>query len=358
MNDVSILLPLPRDPRVPVLATIAGDGAPLVGRDWFDALVTAHDDLGPKVGEPAAYDDFQVVAVRFDLCDRSAVGVCPDGVAGRLRLVLQPCYTSAGATLTQDLALHAFYPVAPEALGAMIDELRALARIQGAPADAPLAVSPAAAAGDTRYLARLRALVMRNARASELVRLTVIGQQAGSAAFAWRFRGLDRSGESFAPLVIPGIDAIQQSTMLAGGDTVYTTEPLADLPSGLASGLALASNGARFAAAAPGERMAALVALTEIQNPAHHDTGDTQCIGCHVATFLTARRAMVSGVDPAAIAGRFTSPHNLAVQTIAASDPRVVRAFGWAGSAPAISQRVANDTAEVLAEIEARFPAR
>lgn len=51
---------------------------------------------------------------------------------------------------------------------------------------------------------------------------------------------------------------------------------------------------------------------------------------------------------------RFAGPLARAVPTIA----RVVRAFGWAGNAPAISQRVANDTAAVLMEIEARFPVR
>jgi hypothetical protein len=56
MNDVSILLPLPADPRAPVLTTIAGDGAPLVGRDWFDALVTAHGDLAPSRCAGSPYD--------------------------------------------------------------------------------------------------------------------------------------------------------------------------------------------------------------------------------------------------------------------------------------------------------------
>ncbi|HEX7839076.1 MAG TPA: hypothetical protein VF469_16475 [Kofleriaceae bacterium] len=50
------------------------------------------------------------------------------------------------------------------------------------------------------------------------------------------------------------------------------------------------------------------------------------------------------------------SPYARGVHTIAGDDPRVVRAFGWAGNAPAISRRVVNDTAEVLSEIEARFP--
>jgi hypothetical protein len=350
MNDVSILLPLPRDPRTPVLATIAGDG--LVERAWFDALVTARHDIAPRIDGPIAFEDFQVVAIRFDLCDRSVIGVCPRDVDGRLRLVLQPLYTRAGLTAAHDVAVHAFYTVASHEMASVIGELRVLAQLQGERPDAPLTVSPAAAAGNAAYLARLRALVLRYARASQLVRLTVIGQVADSAAFAWIFRGLDRSGDAFVPMVIPGVDAAQQTVRLSGGDTVYMTEPIVDVP----VGFSLATNGPRFAAATPDQRAAALEALTEIQNPLRHDTVDTQCIGCHVATYLTARRATTSGIDRTAIPGRFVSAHDLAVNTIAGIDPRVVRAFGWAASAPAISQRVANDTAEVLAEIEARFP--
>src|ERR1700759_426026 len=88
MNDVSILLPLPGDVAVPVLATLAGRGAPLVERGWFDTLVTARGDIAPRTGAPIAFDDFQIVAVRFDLCDRSTIGPCPSEAAGRLRLVL------------------------------------------------------------------------------------------------------------------------------------------------------------------------------------------------------------------------------------------------------------------------------
>jgi hypothetical protein len=124
------------------------------------------------------------------------------------------------------------------------------------------------------------------------------------------------------------------------------------------AGFALATNGPRFAAATSEQRAATLAALIEIANPALHDTIDTQCIGCHLATYLTARRAVTSRIDPRSLPGWFASPHARAIHTIAGDDPRVVRAFGWAGNAPAISQRVVNDTAEVLAEIEARFPPR
>jgi hypothetical protein len=315
--------------------------------------VTAHGDIAPRNGAAIRFGDFQIVAVRFDLCERAAIGACPRGAPGRLRLVLQPLYLRAGAMFAHDVALHAFYPIPAEELAAVVGELRRLSARRHAPPDAPLAVSPAAAAGDAVYLDGLRGLVRRYARAASLVRLTVIGQAADAAAFAWIFRGVDRDGEGFAPMVIPGIAAAQQTVQLAGGDTVYRTDRIADVP----SGFALATNGPRFAAATPDERAAAVAALIERQNPTLHDTVDTQCIGCHLATYLTARRAAAARIDPASLPGWF-APRVGAVPTIAGQDPRVVRAFGWAGNAPAISQRVVNDTAEVLAEIEARFPPR
>jgi hypothetical protein len=119
MNDVSILLPLPRDPQTAVLATIAGDRAELVDRAWFESLVTAHHDIAPRNGAAVAFDDFHVVAIRFDLCDRSTVGLCPDDVPGRLRIVFQPLYTSAGETFAHDIALHAFYAIPVDELASV-----------------------------------------------------------------------------------------------------------------------------------------------------------------------------------------------------------------------------------------------
>lgn len=351
-NDVSILLPLPHDPGRPLIARLGDPGDALIDRRWFDALVTVHGDIGPRTGGALVFEDLQVVAARLDLCDRTRIGTCPAGTDGRLRLVLQPLYQRAGMTFAHDVALHAFYPIPAVELTGVVDELRRLARIPSLPASAVLSVSPAAAAGDVRYLEGLRGLILRYARAASLVRLTVIGQVADSAAFAWIFRGLDRDGDELVPMVIPGVASTQQTVQLAGGDTVYRADPIADVP----AGFALATNGPRFRAATADQRRTALAALTELQNPMLHDTVDTQCIGCHLATYLTARRAATSGVVADALPGRFPSPRARAAPTIAEHDPRVVRAFGWAGNAPAISQRVANDTAQVLSEIEARFP--
>src|SRR5262245_5242823 len=103
MNDVSLLLPLPADPAQPTLASIDG----IVPQNLVASLVFAND-IAPKNGLPIAYGDFQIVAVRFDVCDRAGAGPCPDDADGRLRLVLQPMYTAADGTFAHDIALHAF----------------------------------------------------------------------------------------------------------------------------------------------------------------------------------------------------------------------------------------------------------
>lgn len=345
MNDVSTLLPLPVDPATPTLLAMTG----LVPEVVYLGLI---DRIGPKNGLPIAYDDFQVVAVRVDLCERAVVGPCAPGEDGRLRLVLQPMYQdAAGATLAHDIGIHLFFRIPSGELAAVIAELRELAAVQDVPTAAPLGVSPAPPA----YLDGLRALVTRYAVQDQLVRATIIGQNKESAAFAWFFKGYDRGTDGpydWDAITIPAVDETRESVLVAGGDTVYQTEPLADDP----PGLALAINGGLFAGATADEQRGAIEALTAIDNPEVHDAVDTQCFACHVATFLTARRSEVAGLDPTTIAGRFTSPYDTTVDTIAGTDPRVVRGFGWASSFPAISQRVANDTARTLAEIDARFP--
>lgn len=243
--------------------------------------------------------------MRFDLCDRQRHAPCAEISDGVFRLVLQPTYTAVaggGAELrAHDIALHAFYPVPAAELRDVVAELRALAALQAAPLDAPLQPSPAlsAAASSSKYLSRLRALLQRYADAEHLTRLTVFGQDASSVAFAWILRGVERASldGASAPIAIPSISSAQQAVRLGGGDTVYVADPIADVP----AGFALALNGPRFNAASLEERQAAVAALVAIQNPALHDTGDTQCLSCHVATFLTGPRATGAAVDVTAL---------------------------------------------------------
>jgi hypothetical protein len=341
MNDVSILLPLPPNGATAVLATMT-DGGDLVPRDLFARLVSTPGDV------IATYEEFHLVAIRFDLCDRPAPGACPPGDDGRLRLVFQPMFESVPGT--QDVALHAFYPIANAELGSLVDDLRRLAALGATPVDAPLRVSTAVAS--PAYAAELRALVMRYAGAAKLTRLTLFAQNAFTASLNWAFRGVEKKSGQFVDIQIPDLATPRQQTILTGQDT-YDTMPVADAP----AGFTLAISGQAFAAASPAARMQALEAMAAIQNPMTSSAEDTQCIGCHVTTLLTARRSATAGVDPAAIRGRYTAPYDLSITTESSTtNARSLRAFGYLITEAEISQRVVNDTAQVLVEIEARYP--
>lgn len=347
LNDVTFLLPLPADPVGATTLLRMTDGGELVPRALFTRLVTTPGDVG------ADYGQFHVVAVRFDLCDRAAPGPCPAGLDGRLRLVLQPLFGATGGAQALDVALHAFYPIPAGELGGVVDELRALAGLGGIPTDAALAVN-APVAADPAYAARLRALVLAHARPERLFRVTLFTQNLMSAAFNWTFRGVVRDGASYADIVIPDLGVAQQRTLLSGGvETSYATTPLADAP----AGVALALDDQQFAAASPADRRSALEALAAAENPTLHTAETVQCVACHVSTFLGARRSTFAAIDPASLGSRFASTYDLSIAAgVSATNNRSLRNLGWLFDEPAISQRVANETAQALTEIAQRFP--
>ena len=95
MNDVTILAPLPPSGATPVLlrgTDLADDGTALVPRALFDRLVEKNEVAGPVL-TPATYGRLQLVAVRFDLCDRHLPGVCAEAEDAQMRLVFQPIFT-------------------------------------------------------------------------------------------------------------------------------------------------------------------------------------------------------------------------------------------------------------------------
>ena len=112
----------------------------------------------------------------------------------------------------------------------MVGELRVLSRIQNAAQASPLAVAPALLANPGDHAKRLRALVTTYARAERMVRLTVMGQSAESAAFAWIMRGIHKGDAGWDPISIPEAHAQKQTVLDGGGDTIYEITPSTDTP--------------------------------------------------------------------------------------------------------------------------------
>ena len=68
--------------------------------------------------------------------------------------------------------------------------------------------------------------------------------------------------------------------------------------------------------------------------------------------------AATAAIDPLTLPGRYTSKFDLSVAGgQSAQTTSTLRALGYLNRQLMISQRVANDSAQTLTEIEARFPA-
>lgn len=360
MNDVTILTPRPAAMSSPVLlrgTDLAEDGAPLVPRDLFDRL---EDEAclryrGYEICEgqialfsPMDYERLHLVAVRFDLCDRNLPGECAEGEDGRLRLVWQPLQNDSWFG---DAALHAFCSIPSAELPSALTTLRELARMQAAPVSAPLSVSPGLSdpLKQAAYAERLRAFVRKHAQRARLVRFSVMAQPQTSQV-RWLMRGLERRADGvFHSIVVPGSTHVQQDLFARG--LGFEATPQIDLPSGL-TGIMTPS---MFEAASRETQTAMLEALLAVDHPLKVAPDTAPCAACHTSTTLLDSRE--AAVDVLPLRGGYVSSYDLSINTgMTPRERGSVRALGYSRDRLFISRRVIHETAQVLTEIERRFP--
>jgi len=350
MNDVTILAPPPAsdDDALMRATDLMDDGTPLVPRALFDRL---NDEpiaiFGAPIVRRETYEGLQLVAVRFELCDRNRPGPCSASADGRLRLVLQPHFNVRDGF--EDVGLHAFFSIPAAEIVDAVRDLRALARIQAAPLSAPLDVNPALTAGNAAYADALRGLVRRIAGEKSFVRLTFNAQPSVASQVRWAMRGVEMRDGVLAGVVIPNIAGSTEEVITSGHG--FAAQPMSDTPKGMLEVI----NDRSFAAASAERKLELLAVLAAAENPNLSAPDTVSCIACHVSTQVTQLRAGEVGADPTAIEGRFTSSYDLAVQGTLRTN-RTTRALGWLHHDKIISQRVVNDTAQLLLELETRFP--
>ncbi len=344
MNDISIVAPTIEPPTSLKMTGIDGT-RDLVPRTLYAQLATSHGDI---IND---FEDFMVFGIRFDLCDRVATGPCPEGADGSLRVVFQPRLAQP-FVVAADVGLHAFYTIPAAELGFVINELRAVARLNGTGTfvDLGLTESPSSTIEGVQ---RFHALLKTYVNPDRLIRLALMGQDARSSTPHVVFRGLELHDGQWTNTKVAGLDATQQDVVLTDTDPSYDVTPVADSPANFALTLTSGS----FDAAAPADQRNALDALVATQNPLLHTSATVPCVACHTSTYLGVHRAQVAVVGLGTLPSRFQTTHDVRVlDGISATSPVSLHNFGWLGGDVAISQRVANETAMVLDEIQQRFP--
>ena len=302
--------------------------------------------------QPQTYERLHLVAVRFDLCDRHQPGACPLAEDARLRLVFQPLFDAPVSV--EDIGLHAFYTIRNDEIAGAVAALRDLART--APAQTgTLRVSPAlSAANPDAYATAVRAFVKRYGGDARIVRLTMNAQLGGVSSFQWTLRGVEKKGDRFADITMVGATETAERVILSG-NSGYDVAPKIDTPSGL---LGAMTQLAFEAGADAATKRAYLAAVVSVDNPMTHTAETVACAACHISTVILNARAPSVAVDPFTLPGRYTSTFDLSIAGGKSVDmPQTLRALGYFRALPMISQRVVNDTAQTLTEIETRFPA-
>jgi hypothetical protein len=217
-----------------------------------------------------------------------------------------------------------------------------------------LRVSPAlTAANPEPYATKLRDFVKRYGGEGRAVRLTMNAQNLRFASLVWVLRGVEKKGDAFVDITIVGATQNAEMVTLTGNPT-FVVKPVADTPAGLLGAITQTT----FNAADTDTKRAYLAALAAADNPLTHTAETVPCVACHVSTVIMNNRAASTAIDPLALPGRYTSRFDLSTAGgVSAQNQNTLRALGYVGNNVLISQRVVNDTAQTLGEIEARFPA-
>lgn len=343
MNDVTFVLPLPTG-AAPILfraSDPSSDGQPLLPKSLVESARDTPTNPG-AIGD--VYTDLEVVAARFDLCDRASPEPCKDADDARFRLVFQPILDGQAS----DVGFHVFYEIPQADIPSVLDALRVLAAKNAIPTASPLQVNTSLGA-DADYTDGLRSLLASHCTSSRIVRVTLMGQVFISAALRWIFHGIERGANGmFVEIPIaPGAPTAQE--VLQIGTSSYDLTPAIDGP----TGFQLAVDENAFAAAAPAEQANAIDALLAANHPTKNVPNTVQCAACHVSTYLLAERVKTSGIDPTTLPSAFTTTFDTSVAA-GTKDSVLLRGLGYRSNILVISQRVANETAEVLTEIAAR----
>lgn len=212
-----------------------------------------------------------------------------------------------------------------------------------------LGVSPALTAQgiDGPYGTALRTLVSRTVGPSNLVAVTFMARLSGRDA--WEFGGFDR-GEDARRISISGLpDGTLVQTVEAHASArhryAFTPEAAAD-PAVLPT-----FHGDALDALDTALRDAGYAALVRIENPMLTNLETTDCASCHVAPYI------VEDFDERwpdrTTALRYAFRAERESSTIRHT-PTSLRAFGYFGSLPAITQRTANESHRVLARLAQR----
>lgn len=367
MNDVSILYPAPTTPadvdRLLRPTTMASAGA-LLPRAMWDA--TGGDEV-PPVAEAPSYDyaSLRLLALRFDPCaQRLATTPVTEPCVNQLRLTFQTTVTSTNGPQPvvhfPHTALQVNYGLSREELLAAVREIvEAREAARGGAELGPLAPHPILTQdGITGSFGQaLERVILRYAGEQRVTRIA--RARATVRDFFFTFRAFDLAGGAMTASIIPSLpppDSFVGGFVRGLPPVTLSLMPLSTSQDSIAL---LAGRPEAANAATPAQRQASFDAALRVENPQVHSPATIDCATCHTA-------GSVIGVARAryGLLRETPNPNTYVAQGVPAASLQVLYPsntgmliFGH-DVGPVIAQRVVNETASVVATMNAILPAR
>jgi hypothetical protein len=343
LNDVSVLIPLPR----------LEDDAKYLLRPQ-DGLVpdAVLKELGPLITDDNSVDrskSLKTVAFRIDPCFTEDTG--PVACRRQLRLVFQPMSYYQNGAMVFDAAVHAFYEFDDRSWTALLKDWAQT--VTDKSAKQTLQVHPVLKAEGLKgpQWQKYRNILTKYCSEQNLVRVTQ--STVDRFGMNWEFSGVDIDTHGHtARINIPRVNADKQIFFSNPGDLKEFTAEIAPAPQG-EEDLVDFLSGSGFKKETT--QWKAVRKAMEFENPQRFNTANLDCVSCHMAQGVRLwgeAHFNAWASDKEVRKARFTSARNLEQSEKPFAYTNRVRAFGYFFDEANISPRVINESAQVADALE------
>lgn len=357
LNDISILVPLPKNVSEFNLL-ISPKMNELIPLDMFQRFPSLDGDLTSLT---MYTDHLRAVGIRFDPCFIG--GFPPLQCRFQIRIVWQPVMYNAeikGYT-TLDVAMHSFYDFNFQQWVKIKNELSEIAKISKINTTLPLQIHPYLKQNglNSNYWKKLSALILKNASSTTLTQVTAMTLRAQQF---WTFSGFEKKSNQWESIAIPRLgenDHDKVTLQLFNLTRLSMENPkeffgfISDLK-GIDSERwnEFVNSSLDFKKTYTEDEVRYVISRGyEFENPQWHNPGTVDCVSCHISQSVRMwGKNNFPNWNPLLFMGfeYQNKKSNLTNVSPAQDNVNRLRGFGYFETDPAISQRVINESAEIL----------
>lgn len=322
LNDLSILMPL--SSRLLKASDLGGTGE-LLPKNLLYTL----PELTSQ-GHEVDHLRLKVVGIRIDPLGENNLP--------QIRLVFQPVENLEAL----DAAVHASYNLSENEFHHLLENLPITP-----PSD--LQVHPVLKKEKLKgsYTKKLFGLILSKIGVGNLTKITFMA----STQDTWDFGGVEINGGHIQPMTIPRILNVNQRFQNAALiPDHFFNGAMIPFPKGADTFNLLVQNSLEISIERRGEVLKAAIAAARVENPKIHHIQSIDCVSCHTAQM--ARLWAVKNFPINTKEFEYTSKFSLKNTSPFPFQTRNLRAFGYHGRNPTISQRTINETALVLEQLQ------